>query len=55
MATKVYLVGKRGALKANSYESMTNNWAEAERIMKEIGPSAEHKVVTVAPQRGGKR
>lgn len=56
MANNVYLVGKKGANKANSYEAMTNNWAEAEALMKELGPQAEHKVVTVPPSRtkGGK-
>lgn len=49
MTSKVYLVGKQGARKANSYEAMTNNVAEAERLMAEMGPNAEQKVIT--PQR----
>jgi hypothetical protein len=52
MSNNVYLVGKKGANKANSYEAMTNNWAEAEKLLKELGEGAEHKVIVPQPQRG---
>jgi len=56
MSEKVYLVGEEGARKANSYEAMTNSWEEAERLLKDMGPQAEYKVVEVKPPyRGGKR
>jgi hypothetical protein len=45
--TKVYLVGPKGSVKKNSFQYMTNNWSEAERLKKELGPTAEHKVVLV--------
>ena len=53
--TKVYLVGDKDSPKANSWLAMTNNWGEAERLMKEIGPEATHKVVIPKPPRKGKR
>ena len=54
--TKVYLVGDKEAPKKNQWEYMTNNWAEAERLKQEMGPTATHKVVVVPPsrQKGGK-
>ena len=51
--TKVYLVGHEGARKRNSYQYMTNSWSEAERLKKELGPKAEHKVVMVNDRRRG--
>ena len=56
-AATVYLVGGAESLKTNQWSAMTNNWAEAERLKLEIGPTATHKVVQVKPQRrtGGQR
>lgn len=52
MSIKVYLVGDEKAPKTNSWEAMTNNWSEAERLLKELGPTSTHKVVEVKPSRG---
>jgi len=46
-SVKIFLVGGPDAVKNNSWEAMTNSWAEAEQLKKEIGPTAVHKVVTV--------
>lgn len=51
MTTKIYLVGGPESPKTNSWEHMTNNWSEAERLKAELGPTATHKVVTVGPSR----
>jgi hypothetical protein len=53
-STKIYLVGGADSLKTNRWDSMTNNWDEAQRLKKEMGPEAQHKVVTVQPPRGRK-
>ncbi len=50
--TKVYLVGPKGCVKRNSFQYMTASWAEAERLKKELGPTAEHKVVLVKDKGG---
>jgi hypothetical protein len=50
--TKIYLVGNADAPKLNQWQAMTNNWLEAEKLLKEMGPTSTHKVVTVAPPRG---
>ena len=54
MTNKIYLVGDKDAPKTNSWEAMTNNWAEAERLLKDMGVGSTHKVVNVTPK-GGKR
>lgn len=54
MSVKVYLVGDENAPKTNSWQAMTNNWSEAERLLKELGPTYTHKVVEVKPPRSKK-
>lgn len=55
MSTKVYLVGDKDAPAKNQWQAMTNNWAEAERLKRELGPDATHKVVMVEESRRGNR
>jgi hypothetical protein len=55
MTTKVYLVGDMDSPKTNQWSAMTNNWAEAEKLLAEMGLNATHKVIEVGPPRGRKR
>ena len=50
--SKVYLVGDKNAPKTNSWASMTNSWEAAEKLLKDMGPTATHKVLDVQPPRG---
>ena len=45
--TKVYVVGGPESPKTNQWSHMTNSWEEAERLKREIGPDATHRVVEV--------
>ena len=46
MAVEVYLVGNKGAVKANSFELMTNSLEEARKAVSSI-PEGELKVIKV--------
>ena len=46
MAVEVYLVGKKGAVRANSFELMTNSLEEARQAVYNI-PQGEMKVIKV--------
>ncbi len=51
MVAEIYLVGNKGAVKANSYELMTNSLDEARKAVSAI-PEGEMRVIKV---REGKR
>lgn len=46
MGAEVYLVGKKGAVKANSFELMTNSLEEARQAVSRT-PQGEMKVIKV--------
>ncbi len=55
MSTKVYVVGDKNSPKTNQWSHMTNNWEEAERLKREMGPEATHRVVEVKPPHKGRK
>lgn len=48
MVAEIYLVGQRGATKANSFDAMTNSLEEAKKLMPQGG---EMKVIKVTEGR----